>query len=126
MSNKISNGDLVYVKYLPKGMSHFDVGIGIVCKKGKAGFFIHFVDKNFKPKPNHKSGWYKDSNVGVLAKGYLRGNLDGKNVYRNIPTSTLNRRKKEADKVMNRLKIICKKHNKDFTDFIFGRGKYEN
>lgn len=81
----INNGDLVYVSHLPSGMSHFTVCVGVVCQRDRRGeFFIQRVNSKGKMIKDSEEGWYEEANVKVLVKGYLRGKLDGKNVYKEV------------------------------------------
>jgi len=109
----INNGDLVYVSHLPGSMSHFDVKVGVVCEcNRRGGFFIREVNKFGKTIKDSESGWYDESNVTVLCKGYLRGRLDNRNVYKEV--DGLQGLIKSASPYMEKVKSEANKHSREF------------
>ena len=87
---KLKNGDLVMVSNLPSYMYHFDVSVGVICEMTKRGeFFIQKVNSKGKLIMKSKFGWYSPANVTLIESGYVRGHLDGKTVYKDIPNLNL-------------------------------------
>lgn len=100
----IANGDLVYVSWLDSSMSHFEVKLGVVCKKEGSEFFLQSVNSDLKLIARDWSGWYGFRNVTMLKKNYIRGRLDGKTIYNTKPDNTsLGLAKKHMDTVQRKV-----------------------
>lgn len=75
---KVFNGDLVKVVYLDKCKYHFDVQVGVACKKDGRDFFIAPLWESGYPDYDRRSGWYSPEEVEVLVEDYFhRGVIKG-------------------------------------------------